>query len=130
MPLTDKARRLVDEPNIAYLATLDESGAPHVSPVWIDRDGDTLRVNTVVGHLKDRNMRRDPRVALALTDREDVFRRVSIRARVAGIVEGEEADRHLDGLARKYVGTERYEDHRPGERRVLYRLEPVRAADR
>ena len=130
MSLTDKARRLVDDPNIAFLATVDADGAPHVSPVWIDREGDTLRVNTVVGHLKDRNMRRDPRVALALTDPDDVYQRVSIRARVAEIVEGEEAGRHLDGLARKYLGTERYEDHRPGERRVLYRLEPVRTADR
>ena len=130
MPLTEKARRLVDAPNIAFLATLDPDGAPHVSPVWIDREGDTLRVNTVVGHLKDRNMRRDPRVAVALTDRDDVFQRVSIRARVAEIVEDGEADRHLDGLARKYVGTDTYTDRKPGERRVLYRLAPVRAADR
>ena len=130
MLLTDKTRRLVDGANIAFLATLDAQGAPHVSPVWIDRDGDTLRVNTVVGHLKDRNMRRDGRVAVSLIDREDVFDRASIRARVAEIVEGDEADRHLDGLARKYVGTDTYTDRKPGERRVLYRLEPVRAADR
>jgi len=130
VPLSDQARRLVDAPNIAFLATLDAEGAPHVSPVWIDRDGDTIRVNTVVGHLKDRNMRRDGRVAVSLVDRGDPFERASIRARVAEIVEGDEADRHLDLLSRKYTGHEVYPWRSPGERRVLYRLEPVRVADK
>jgi PPOX class probable F420-dependent enzyme len=130
VPLTDQARRLVDAPNLAFLATLDEEGAPHVSPVWIDREDDTLLVNTVVGHLKDRNMRSDARVAVSLADRDDPFERVSIRARVAAIVEGDEADRHLDRLAQKYVGADTYPWRRPRERRVMYRLEPVRAADR
>ena len=130
MPLTDQARRLVDASNVAFLATLDAEGAPHVSPVWIDRDGNTLRVNTVVGHLKDRNMRRDGRVAVSLVDREDPFERASIRARVAEIVEGDEAERHLDLLSRKYTGHDVYPWRNPDERRVLYRLEPVRAADR
>jgi PPOX class probable F420-dependent enzyme len=130
MSLTDKARRLVDAPNLAFLATLDEDGWPHVSAVWIDRDGDTLQVNTAVGRVKDRNMRRDERVGVSIVSADDPYDRVTIRARVAEIDESAEASRHVDRLTRKYTEHEDYPWHKPHERRVVFRLEPVQVADR
>ena len=72
--LTEKCRALIDAPNYAYLATVDADGAPQVSPVWIDRDGDTILVNTATGRVKDRNMRHEPRVALSIADLDEPVR--------------------------------------------------------
>jgi len=127
MRLTERARRLIDGRNIAFLATVDDAG-PHVSPVWIDRDGDTIRVNTAHGRVKERNMRRDPRVAVSIADTDDPYTRVDIRGRVVRIVEEPEARHHIDGLNRKYHETDDEYPVRPGEQRVLFLIEPRRVA--
>ncbi len=127
--LTEKARTLVDDPNFAYLATIDEDGAPQVSPVWIDRDGDTLLVNTASGRVKDRNMRRDPRVAISVADRGNQYEKVDIRGRVVNVVGGEEADSHIDKMAQKYMGQETYPWRKADEERVIFRIEPERVAE-
>ena len=124
--LTDKSRALIDAPNYAFLATVDEDGAPQVSPVWIDRDDDTILVNTGTGRVKDRNMRRDPRVALSIATEGNAYDKVDIRGHVVDIVEGEEADRHIDKLAKKYTGEDRYPNRREGEDRVIFRIEADR----
>ena len=124
--LTDKSRALIDAPNYAFLATVDEDGAPQVSPVWIDRDDDTILVNTGTGRVKDRNMRRDPRVALSIATEGNAYDKVDIRGHVVDIVEGEEADRHIDKLAKKYTGEDRYPNRREGEYRVIFRIEADR----
>ncbi len=129
--LTEKCRALIDAPNFAYLATLDPDGAPQVSPVWIDRDGDTIRVNTATGRTKDRNMRNDPRVAISIADRDDAYVKSDIRGRVVGIVEGgDEPNDHIDALARKYTDADSYQGHKPDEDRVIFLIEPLRVADR
>ncbi len=129
--LTEKCRALIDAPNFAYLATLDPDGSPQVSPVWIDRDGDTIRVNTATGRTKDRNMRNDPRVAISIADRNDSYVKSDIRGRVTGIVEGcSEPDDHIDALARKYTDDDSYQGHKPHESRVIFLIEPLRVADR
>lgn len=127
MPLTEKARRLIDGRNIAFVATVDDAG-PHVSPVWIDRNGDTIRVNTARGRVKERNMRRDPRVAVSIADADDPYTRVDIRGRVVGIVEEPDARRHIDGLNRKYHETDEDYPVRPGEERVVFLIEPRRVS--
>jgi len=124
--LTDKSRALIDAPNYAFLATVDEDGAPQVYPVWIDRDDDTILVNTGTGRVKDRNMRRDPRVALSIATEGNAYDKVDIRGHVVDIVEGEEADRHIDKLAKKYTGEDRYPNRREGEDRVIFRIEADR----
>jgi PPOX class probable F420-dependent enzyme len=124
--LTDKSRALIDAPNYAFLATVDEDGAPQVSPVWIDRDGDTILVNTAAGRVKDRNMRREPRVALSIPSGGDFYEKVDIRGHVVDVVEGEEAERHIDKQAKKYTGEDTYPNRREGERRVIFRIEPDR----
>jgi PPOX class probable F420-dependent enzyme len=124
--LTEKARSLVDGPNLAFLATVCDDGAPQVSPVWIDRAGDTLQVNTAVGRVKDRNMRREPRVAISIASasEEDPYERVNIRGRVVEIDESDEANAHVDRLTRKYTDHESYPWHKPNERRVVFRIAP------
>jgi PPOX class probable F420-dependent enzyme len=129
--LTEKCRALIDAPNFAYLATLDPDGAPQVSPVWIDRDGDTIRVNTATGRTKDRNMRNDPRVAISIADKDNAYKKSDVRGRVVGIVEGgTEPDDHIDALSKKYTGRDRYDGHKDTEDRVIFLIEPVRVTDR
>lgn len=125
--LTPEQQELLEQPNVAQLVTLMPDGSPQTSPVWIDyRDGMAL-VNTAEGRVKERNIRRDPRVALTIVDREDPYRYVSIRGRAVEVTP-EGADDHIDELAKKYLGKDRYPWRNPEERRVLIKIRPERIA--
>ncbi|GAA1906553.1 hypothetical protein GCM10009753_41510 [Streptantibioticus ferralitis] len=124
MPKDVRAR--IEAPNIWYVATVNVDGSPHVSPMWVGLDGELVLFNTAVGRIKERNLRRDPRVCLSHADSADPYDRVQIRGRVVRFVEGPEADRNMDRLAHTYLGTERFEWRVPGERRVVVLIEPSR----
>jgi PPOX class probable F420-dependent enzyme len=100
-------------------------GSPQVTPVWCDYDGQHVLINSAKGRVKDRNMRRDPRVGLDIVDPDNPYRHLSIRGRVVSIDENG-ADEHIDKLAKKYLGQERYPRRAPGEVRVIYKIEPER----
>jgi PPOX class probable F420-dependent enzyme len=119
--LNDTDRALLDEPNFASIATTMADGAPQVSIVWIDRDGDDVLVNTAEGRTKTENMRRDARVAICLFDRRDPYRQLMLRGHVTGFTH-EGADAHIDFLAKKYTGADEYEGHRPDQQRVIVRV--------
>jgi PPOX class probable F420-dependent enzyme len=111
----------------AVLATLMPDGSPQVTPVWCDFDGTHVLVNSARGRVKDRNMRRDPRVALAIMDPDNPYRYLEVRGRVVEITE-DGAEAHIDRLAKKYLGVETYPYRRPGEVRVLYKIRPERVS--
>ena len=120
--LNDKAIRLIEGKNFAYLATIMPDGAPHVAPVWIDREGDTILVNTVVGRAKQKNISRDPRVALSVADQSNMYDEIVIRV-TSQALEG--ADAHIDKLAKKYIGKDKYPWGTPGMKRIILRIEPI-----
>ena len=107
----------------ASLATVMPDGRPQVTPVWVDYDGEHVLVNTAKGRVKDRNMKRDPRVSLAIIDPDNPYHYVEVRGRVVDITE-EGADQHIDKMAKKYLGKDKYPNRQPGEVRVLYKIEP------
>jgi PPOX class probable F420-dependent enzyme len=107
----------------AQVAALMPDGSPHVSPVWFDYDGRHIVINSAKGRVKDRNLRKDPRVALDIQDPDNPYRHLSIRGRVVEITENG-ADEHIDKLAKKYLGKDRYPNRQPGEVRVIYKIEP------
>lgn len=109
----------------ANLGTIMPNGHPQVTPVWFDQDGDYLRINSARGRQKDRNMRRDSRVALAIVDPKNPYRYIEVRGRVVDVTE-QGADAHIDSLAKKYLGVEKYPGRKPGEVRVSYKIEPER----
>lgn len=109
----------------AQLATLMADGSPHVAPVWVDYDEDRILINTAKGRVKDRNMRRDPRVGLDLVDPDNPYRHLSVRGRVVDITE-QGADEHIDKMAKKYLGVDSYPRRKAGEVRVIYKIEPER----
>lgn len=114
---------LFEKRAFAHLATLMEDGSPQVTPVWIDFDGTYILVNSARGRVKDRNMRRDPRVAIEIIDPDDPYRYFQVQGKVVDITEEGAAD-HIDKMAQKYMGKERYPYHRPDETRVLYKVLP------
>lgn len=111
----------------AHLGTIMPDGSPQVTPVWFDFDGTHLRVNSAKGRVKDKNMRRDGRVALAIMDPENPYRYLAVRGRVEEVAEAG-ADAHIDSLAKKYLGQDRYPYRKAGEVRVIYRIRPVRVS--
>lgn len=127
MALSEQASKLLRGRNFAHLATLMPDGSPQVTPVWVDTDGDDVLVNTAEGRLKWRNVRRDPRVALDVVDTENPYAAVYIRGRVVEVT-AEGAHEHIDRLAKRYTGADRYPLGSPDERRVLLRIRPERVS--
>ena len=121
--IPEKYLDIFQKQSFAQLATLMPDGSPQVTPVWVDYDGQYIVINTAKGRVKDRNMRRDPRVGIDLLDPDNPYRHLSIRGRVAEITEMG-ADEHIDKQAKKYLGQDRYPLRAPGEVRVLYKIEP------
>ncbi|MFI0975933.1 TIGR03618 family F420-dependent PPOX class oxidoreductase [Streptomyces sp. NPDC021093] len=113
--------------HIWYVGTVFPDGAPQVSPMWVDLEGEgELTFNTSVGRVKEQNLRHDPRVYLSHADAVDPFDRVQISGEVVRFIEGEEAHDRMDRLARKYLGSERFEWIMPGEQRVAVVVRPVK----
>ena len=103
MRLTDELLALLREPSICYLATSMPDGSPQVTQTWVDTDGDHVVINTVEGHVKLRNIDRDPRVAVAISDPADPTGYTQVRGQVVErTTEG--AAEHIETLSQKYLG--------------------------
>ncbi|MGI0141872.1 MAG: PPOX class F420-dependent oxidoreductase [Candidatus Micrarchaeales archaeon] len=85
MKLPEEVKKLIEEKNFAHIATLMKDGSPQVTTVWVDHDGDHILVNTAEGRVKLKNLKRDPRVALSITDASNNYSGVWIRGRVVKI---------------------------------------------
>jgi PPOX class probable F420-dependent enzyme len=125
--LSPSGVKLLQENHLAILSTIMPDGSPQATPVWVDvePDGRHVLVNTVEGHLKTQNVERDPRVAVTVVDSQNHFRVVAVRGTVVerrGADQG--ANDHINLLAKKYTGRDRYV-LRGGERRVLLRIKPT-----
>jgi PPOX class probable F420-dependent enzyme len=121
--IPEKYRDLFTKRAFASLGTLMPDGRPQVTPVWVDFDGEHVIFNSAKGRQKDRNVRRDPRVSMALIDPENPYRFMEIRGRVVEISE-DGAAAQIDKLAKKYLGVDKYPYGQPGEVRVLYKIKP------
>ena len=119
----EKYSDLFKKKAFANLGTLMKDGSPQVTPVWCDFDGKYIRVNSALGRVKDKNIRRDPRVVLAIVDPENPYRYIEIRGKVVEVTE-KGADDHINSLSDKYLGNPVYPFRQPGEVRVLYKIEP------
>ncbi len=109
------------------LATLMPDGTPQVTPVWVDYDGKRVLVNSARGRRKDKNMKAGASVALAIMDPDNPYRYLEVRGRVVDVTE-QGADEHIDRMAKKYLGQDKYPFRQPGEVRVIYRIEPSTAS--
>jgi PPOX class probable F420-dependent enzyme len=120
--LDPTVRRVLDDAPIAHLASVLPDGAPHSVPVWIGTASDHVVILTGPGSRKARNLRRDPRVALSLTPKDNPFQPVIIRGRVVEWIEGDTAWEIIDQISTKYIGGPYPRD----EERVVALIEPDR----
>ncbi len=108
----------------AHLATIMPNGTPQVTPVWFDYTDGKIRVNSAKGRVKVRNMQEGAPVALSILDPENPYRFFQFRGRVEHVTE-EGALAHIDSLAKKYLGKEKYPWAQPGQVRVTFEIEPT-----
>jgi len=114
---------LLTKPAIASFATINPDGSPQVTPVWNDFDGTNILINTARGRKKTRNLDRNKRVALAIFDPQNPYRYLGIQGRVVEMTENG-ADAHIDKMAKKYLGKDKYPYRQPGEVRVIVKIAP------
>lgn len=127
MSLSEAWKAILEQPVLIHFTTINADGSPQTSPVWVAVDGDDLVVNSAVGRLKDRNVRRDPRVAFSAVDPANPYHALSVRGRVVDI-STEGADAQIDALALKYLNQDKYPFRTPGEVRVNYRIRPEKVS--
>jgi PPOX class probable F420-dependent enzyme len=122
--------KLFEGKNFTFLATLMKDGTPHVTPTWadIDKSNNTILINTAKGRVKHRNISRDPRVGISVIDSSNPYHMVSVRGKVIEQINGKEADEHIDKLAKKYLGKDKYPGRASGEERLLLRIKPQHVA--
>ncbi|WP_434742597.1 PPOX class F420-dependent oxidoreductase [Micromonospora sp. SH-82] len=121
--LTDKDRALLAEPQLAHVATIEPDGSPHVTPVWVDTDGEHIIFNTAKGRQKYTNIQRNPVVAVSVVDKADDYRTLWVKGTADFVEEG--ADEHIDRMTQKYLGQETYPFRQAGEERVIVRITPT-----
>ncbi|MDH5507945.1 MAG: PPOX class F420-dependent oxidoreductase [Anaerolineae bacterium] len=113
---------------IAYLATTMANGAPQVTPVWFNVEGEHILINSAAGRVKDRNMRARPQVALLISDPADPYRYVQVHGRVVAMIE-EGAEEHIAFLAGIYWGKAEFPVP-AGDVRVIYKIKPEKISTR
>ena len=119
----EQAKLLRDTKSFIHLATINSDGSPQVSPVWVDFDGTNIVINSERKRRKVRNMKRDPRVSFSVQDPANPYHYVEIRGRVVSITP-EGGFEHIDKLAKKYMGVDKYPNNQPGDVRVVIKIEP------
>jgi PPOX class probable F420-dependent enzyme len=128
--LSASAVALLQEPQLAHFVTLMPDGSPQVTPVWVDveHDGSYILINTAEGRLKTKNIDQDNRVAVSVVDATNPWRFVLVRGDVVERRQ-EGAREHIDFLAKKYTGADKYTFSPPGEQRVIIRIKPHHVVD-
>jgi PPOX class probable F420-dependent enzyme len=123
--LSERARKLFEDANLLFVGTVNSDGSPQVTPVWTHLENGYITFNTARGRAKERNMRRDPRIALSIAASDDSMVKVDVIGRVVEMIEGDEAERQIDDLSEKYIGQRPY-PWRRAETRIKVLVEPVR----
>jgi len=103
MDLPEDLVDLLRRPSICFVTTVMPDGSPQITETWVDTDGKHIIVNSVQGYQKVRNVDRDPRIAVAIADRDNPSRYYAVRGRVLDRTEQGAAE-HIEQLAQKYLG--------------------------
>jgi PPOX class probable F420-dependent enzyme len=101
-----------------------KDGSPQVTPTWVDIENGYILVNTAIGRIKQKNISRDPRVALAIADQNNPYDMVTIRGKVTEQITGDLAEQHIDKLAKKYIDKDKFPGRSPREERIILKIKP------
>jgi len=121
--ITPEIEKFLAGKNFAYFATLMKDGSPHVAPTWIDYDGKMILINTAAGRVKENNVKHDKRVAISVSDNSNPYEMITIRGTVKEITD-KDADEHVDKLAKRYLGLDKYPFRSPTEKRIILKILP------
>ena len=115
--------RLFKARNLAFVSTLSKDGSPHLTPVWADFDGDYILINTFETSTKNKNVTRDPRIAISIVEQNNPYNMVSIKGKVVEqTTDG--ADDHLKKMATRYLGIGKYYYREPSHKRIVLKVKP------
>ncbi len=114
---------LLRDASLCFISTTMRDGSPQLTQTWVDTDGACILINTVDGFLKVRNVRRDPRVAVAVADPDNPSRYYSIRGEVVSVTSAGAAE-HIEQLAQRYLGTPYPWYGGRGQTRLILTIEP------
>jgi PPOX class probable F420-dependent enzyme len=114
-------KTMLEDKAYGHVVTFNAQGKPELTMVWMDVEGDELLFNTAEGRRKPDNIRRDPRVIVSVQDRNNQQAYAVFHGK--GRVTDEGADDHIDKLAKRFLGTDKYPYRRPTEKRVIVRIE-------
>ncbi|MGO8864557.1 MAG: PPOX class F420-dependent oxidoreductase [Acidimicrobiales bacterium] len=103
MNLPDGLVTLLRKPSLCFVTTLMPDGSPQMTQTWVDTDGGHVIINTVQSHQKVRNVGRDPRVAVGVSDPSNPSRYYAVRGRVVSVTTEGGAE-HIEALAQRYLG--------------------------
>ena len=104
MQLSEDLLAVLRQPSTCYIATSMNDGSPQMTQTWVDTDGEHVLINSVQGYVKLRNIERDPRVAVAISEPDNPSRYFQVRGRVVDVTTDGAVD-HIEMLAQKYLGT-------------------------
>lgn len=121
--LTPDVRALFDAANYGHVATLMPDGSPHSVAVWVGIEDERVVFFTQPASQKARNLARDPRVAISITDHDNPYRTGRVRGRLVATREGDAALEVIDRLSQKYTG-----QPFPMRSGVVYEIEPERVS--
>ncbi|MBI1828458.1 MAG: PPOX class F420-dependent oxidoreductase [Thaumarchaeota archaeon] len=121
--IDDSVIQLLTGKNFAFVATLMKDGSPQITPTWIDFDGNSILINTAEGRVKQKNVSRDPHVAVSIVDQNNPYNMVTIRGKVIEQTSSD-ADDHIDKLAKRYLGVDKYPFRSQNEKRVILKVQP------
>ena len=121
--IDDLVTKLFTGKNFAFVATLMKDGTPQITPTWVDFDGKTILINTAEGRVKQKNVSRDPHVAISIVDQNNPYDMVTIRGKVIEQT-SKGADEHIDKLAKRYLGVDKYPFRAPTEKRIILKVAP------
>jgi len=118
--LPEMAKKVLQDKAYGHVMTFGANGRPQVTMVWMDADGDEVLFNTAEGRKKPQNLRRDPRVVISVQDRNDPQAYMVVHGTATLTEAG--ADAHIDKLATRFLGVDKYPYRQPGEKRLLVRV--------
>ena len=125
MELSRDLLELLRRPSTCYVATTMADGSPQLTQTWVDTDGRNVVINTVIGHQKVMNVQRDPRVALAVSSRDNPSQYYEVRGVVTDSTPAGAAE-HIEALAQRYLGRPYPWFGGRGQQRCLLRISPAK----
>ena len=117
--LPEPVKKILLDKSHGHVVTFNAKGTPQVTLVWLDVDGDEVVFNTAEGRVKPRNLRSDPRIVISAQDPNDPRSYVVFYGKATVSEAG--ADEHIDKLAKKFLGADKYPFRQPGEKRLIVR---------